>query len=60
MSELDDDELLKILSDSIEDNRMNLRDLKNNLDMSQDEFDERMYKLNKAEHQIRQLIEEDK
>ena len=51
------EELLEITRDSIEDNRMNLRDLKVHLDISQDEFDERFYKLNQAEQQIIKMIQ---
>lgn len=56
MSELNQEELLKILGDSIEEGRRNIRDLKGSLDISQDEFDERFYKLNQAEDQIRKMI----
>lgn len=57
MSKLNQKELLKIMGDSIEEGRRNIRDLKGNLDISQDEFDKRFYDLNRAEQQIRDLIQ---
>jgi len=57
MSKLNQEELLKIMGDSIEEGRRNIRDLKGSLDISQDEFDERFYKLNLAEQQMREMIQ---
>ena len=57
MSKLNQEELLKILGDSIEEGRRNIRDLKGSLDISQDEFYKRFYDLNRAEQQIREMIQ---
>jgi len=57
MSKLNQEELLEIIRDSIEEGRRNIRDLKGSLDIPQDEFDERLYKLNQAEDQIRKMIQ---
>lgn len=56
MNKLNQGELLKIMGDSIEEGRRNIRDLKGSLDISQDEFDERFYDLNRAEQQMREMI----
>ncbi|GAI99559.1 unnamed protein product, partial [marine sediment metagenome] len=51
------EELLKVMGDSIEEGRRNIRDLKGSLDISQDEFDKRFYDLNRAEQQIKEMIQ---
>jgi len=58
MKKLSKEELWKIMEDAFEEAKIKICGLKYDYDITQDEFDERLYQLNLAEQQLRKLIEE--